>query len=227
VNVRRQPVEVEIPVAAVSHKGVATGDSAVIADGRQPSLKQGINLAGGRRLVLKTAGTLIDERGEAAIYVVTRRVAHRWRNSGHRMMGKRRAAVPALSLPGVEEGGRGAGGGGGGGGVHLPAPAREVVILAENALKGADILHGMLQDVHLEKKNKIALLYLIKGTEQQHCNENRIYVFPEKELRGLSPNSYVHVSVSDLYIPGTRHLYWILIGPSFAVQLKCLGGLYN
>ncbi len=24
---------------------------------------------------------------------------------------------------------------------------------------------------------------------------------PKKELRGLSPNSYVHVSVSDLYIP--------------------------
>jgi hypothetical protein len=29
-----------------------------------------------------------------------------------------------------------------------------------------------------------------------HCTENRIYVFPEKELRGLSPNSYIHVSVS-------------------------------
>jgi hypothetical protein len=26
-------------------------------------------------------------------------------------------------------------------------------------------------------------------------------VFPEKELRGLSPNFHIHVSVSDLYIP--------------------------
>jgi hypothetical protein len=34
-----------------------------------------------------------------------------------------------------------------------------------------------------------------------HCNENPIYVFPEKELRGLSPNFHIHVSVSDLYIP--------------------------
>jgi hypothetical protein len=34
-----------------------------------------------------------------------------------------------------------------------------------------------------------------------NCNENPIYVFPEKELRGLSPNFHVHVSVSDLYIP--------------------------
>ncbi len=28
-----------------------------------------------------------------------------------------------------------------------------------------------------------------------------IYVFPEKKLRGLSPNFHIHVSVSDLYIP--------------------------
>jgi hypothetical protein len=34
-----------------------------------------------------------------------------------------------------------------------------------------------------------------------HCNENPIYVFPEKELRGLSPNFNIHVSVSDLYLP--------------------------
>jgi hypothetical protein len=32
-------------------------------------------------------------------------------------------------------------------------------------------------------------------------NKNPIYVFPEKELRGLSPNFHSHVSVSDLYIP--------------------------
>jgi hypothetical protein len=31
-----------------------------------------------------------------------------------------------------------------------------------------------------------------------HCDETPIYVFPEKELRGLSPNSHIHVSVSDL-----------------------------
>jgi hypothetical protein len=28
-----------------------------------------------------------------------------------------------------------------------------------------------------------------------HSNENSIYVFPEKELRGLSPNFHIHVSV--------------------------------
>jgi hypothetical protein len=34
-----------------------------------------------------------------------------------------------------------------------------------------------------------------------HCNDNSIYVFPEKELHGLSPNFRIHESVSDLYIP--------------------------
>jgi hypothetical protein len=34
-----------------------------------------------------------------------------------------------------------------------------------------------------------------------HCNENSIYVFPFWELRSLSPNFHLHVSVSDLYIP--------------------------
>ncbi len=28
-----------------------------------------------------------------------------------------------------------------------------------------------------------------------------MYVYPEKKLRGLSPYIYIHVSVSDLYIP--------------------------
>jgi hypothetical protein len=38
-------------------------------------------------------------------------------------------------------------------------------------------------------------------TVQRHNIENLKQIFPEKELRGYSPNSYIHVSVSDLYIP--------------------------
>jgi hypothetical protein len=34
-----------------------------------------------------------------------------------------------------------------------------------------------------------------------HCKKNPIYVFPEMKLRGLVPNFYIHVSVSDFYIP--------------------------
>ncbi len=43
-----------------------------------------------------------------------------------------------------------------------------------------------------------------------HCNEISIYVIPKKELRGLSPNFHIHVSVSDLYVP--------TIGPPIFLQ---------
>jgi hypothetical protein len=33
-----------------------------------------------------------------------------------------------------------------------------------------------------------------------HCKENPIYLFLFWELRGLSPNFHIHVSVSDLYV---------------------------
>jgi hypothetical protein len=38
---------------------------------------------------------------------------------------------------------------------------------------------------------------------QRHSTQNLKQIFPEKELRGLSPNSnsYIHVSVSEVYIP--------------------------
>jgi hypothetical protein len=40
-----------------------------------------------------------------------------------------------------------------------------------------------------------------RHTLQRHNNENSKQIFPEKELRGLSPNFRIHVFVSDLYIP--------------------------
>jgi hypothetical protein len=40
-----------------------------------------------------------------------------------------------------------------------------------------------------------------------HCNENPIYTFLFWELRGLSPNFHIHVSVSDLYIPRICHIF--------------------
>jgi hypothetical protein len=38
------------------------------------------------------------------------------------------------------------------------------------------------------------------------CTENPIYVFPEMKLCRLVPNSYIHVSVSILYI---LSLFWL------------------
>ncbi len=37
--------------------------------------------------------------------------------------------------------------------------------------------------------------------DSPHCTENPFYVFPEMKLRGLVPISYIHVSVSYLYVP--------------------------
>ncbi len=42
-----------------------------------------------------------------------------------------------------------------------------------------------------------------------HCAENPIYVFPEMKLRGLIPNFFIHVSVSDLYILRISLLLWL------------------
>jgi hypothetical protein len=40
-----------------------------------------------------------------------------------------------------------------------------------------------------------------------HCTENP--EIPEEELTGLSPNSYIHVSVSDLHIPRISQHIWL------------------
>ncbi len=46
-----------------------------------------------------------------------------------------------------------------------------------------------------------------------HYNKKPICVFLEKELRGLSPNFHIHVSVSDLYFPRiSPHISWNRIG---------------
>jgi hypothetical protein len=47
--------------------------------------------------------------------------------------------------------------------------------------------------------NKQCIFYK-KLNYRLQCNTNPNNVFPEKELRGLSPNFHIHVSVSDLYI---------------------------
>jgi hypothetical protein len=54
---------------------------------------------------------------------------------------------------------------------------------------------------------KIILNSTVRSTA--HSTENPIYVIPEKELRGTSPNSYIHVSVSYLQhiFPGSVHIF--------------------
>jgi hypothetical protein len=61
-----------------------------------------------------------------------------------------------------------------------------------------------------EFKPVLPRLSLVGNLEKSHCNKNPIYVFPEKELRcGLSPSSYIHVSVSNFYIPRICRHSWL------------------
>ncbi len=50
----------------------------------------------------------------------------------------------------------------------------------------------------------------ISGRQPVHCKEIPVYILLENKLRGLSPNFYCHVSVSELYIP--------TIGPPIFLQ---------
>jgi hypothetical protein len=44
---------------------------------------------------------------------------------------------------------------------------------------------------------------------QRHWTENLNKIFPERKLCGLSPNFYIHISVSDLYIPNIGLSTWL------------------
>jgi hypothetical protein len=54
------------------------------------------------------------------------------------------------------------------------------------------------------QKTKVVKNYirmLCQCTLQRTNTENLKQVFPEKEMRGHSPDFHIHVSVSDKYIP--------------------------
>jgi hypothetical protein len=67
------------------------------------------------------------------------------------------------------------------------------------------------------------------GSLQRHNAKNVKQIFPGNELRGYSPNLYIHVSVSDLYIPLTglpillqavQFLFWEHINPNIFTVLN-------
>ncbi len=55
--------------------------------------------------------------------------------------------------------------------------------------------------LHGGKKVQIVTERVVLYALQRTNTENLKQIFPEKELRGHSPNFHIHVSVSDLYIP--------------------------
>ncbi len=74
-----------------------------------------------------------------------------------------------------------------------------------NGFRNQTTEHVQIHDIMVAFQLIFRLLTVTVSSKElsqtEHCNENPIYVFPEKELRGLSPNFHIHESVSDLYIP--------------------------
>jgi hypothetical protein len=44
---------------------------------------------------------------------------------------------------------------------------------------------------------------------KRHCTEKWKKIFPERKLRGLSPNFYIHIYVGDLFIPTIGLPIWL------------------
>jgi hypothetical protein len=61
---------------------------------------------------------------------------------------------------------------------------------------------------------------LARATMQGHNTENLKQIFPEKELRSLSPNFHIHVAVSDLYTAGSVCLSYCrkMCGPILGIH---------
>jgi hypothetical protein len=103
------------------------------------------------------------------------------------------AGVGAAAMPGAMAGGASVGGGGGGG-------------------AGPLALHSVIPSVLKNKRSTVIQYYgciYVSYVEPQHCKENPIHVFLFWELRGLSLNFHIHVSVSYLYISriGGPHIW--------------------
>jgi hypothetical protein len=60
---------------------------------------------------------------------------------------------------------------------------------------------GILQDLNYGSFERCERNSRWTDTLQRTNAENMKQIFPEKELRGRSPNFQIHVSVSDFFIP--------------------------
>ncbi len=73
-----------------------------------------------------------------------------------------------------------------------------------NGFRNQTTEHDQIHDIVVVFQLILRLLTVTVSSKElgqtAHCNENLIYVFSEKDLRRLSPNFHIHVSVSDLYM---------------------------
>jgi hypothetical protein len=84
-------------------------------------------------------------------------------------------------------------------------------VAVEDIAPGKTSLCGLFMSLYFLSTLE-GVLFQNMTTLQRHNTENSKHIFPEKELRGLSPNFHIRVSVSASYIPR--------IGPHIFLQQK-------
>jgi hypothetical protein len=91
--------------------------------------------------------------------------------------------------------------------IRLQAKDEGTVVILDNICKERKPFNSLSKSSKstkgftLVKENPFIRAIDTKKKTVPYCTENPIYVFPEMKLRGLVPNSYIHVSVKKLYIP--------------------------
>ncbi len=90
----------------------------------------------------------------------------------------------------------------------------DVLLLGLNeGLEGLDAGGGGGVGVHqqqvlIQVEDSTKLLKYLKICLHLHCKENPIYLLPEKKLRGLSPNFYIHGSAIYIQYFHDRSTYF-------------------
>ncbi len=87
--------------------------------------------------------------------------------------------------------------------MDTPAPCRKRSFAHQKSAEFCYSLKKFIGEGKLFTRRKCSFLATVakKSALQRQNTENSNQISPGKELCGYSPNSYIHVSVSDLYIP--------------------------
>jgi hypothetical protein len=70
-----------------------------------------------------------------------------------------------------------------------------------NGFQLSSFVFWLISSYFSNQKSKFSFSMSFHSKLSPHCKDTIPKIFPEKELRGISPSFHIHVSVSDLYIP--------------------------
>jgi hypothetical protein len=99
--------------------------------------------------------------------------------------------------------------------IRLQAKDEGIVVILDNICKERKPFNSLSKSSKstkgftLVKENPFIRAVETKKKAVPYCTENMIYVFPEMKLSGLVPNSYIHVSMRNLYTPRIGLPIWL------------------